>query len=819
MVLTHHGINHVAANLQDLYRETDAVVMCTTNMIFDTFLAESLLALQAGKTVVLADEEEMMLPWKIAQLIRENGASFLQMTPSRMRVCLENQDFCRAMEQIRCFLTAGEVLDETLVKQISGISGTKIVNLYGPAEGTVYASRLDCLPGKHINIGKPFYNNRIYLLDEKQRPVLPTAVGEIYLAGAGVTDGYLNQPERTQEVFLPDLVEAGEKMYRTGDFGRLRLDGTIDFCGRADHQVKLNGQRVELDEIAGLLQKKCAVQQAVVVPIREQERVRSLRAFYVPEKLPVESGSLAEILGRNLPSYMIPAEFYPMKQIPLTASGKADLHLLQKAPETWKDYVWQEVSGADIAVDITDDLPEETMPLGMENGVSDIRALWCEVLGRKEIREDQSFFEQGGTSLVAMQVMTGYYERDLEMTMEQFFAHPTLQAQYELLRIDASDLKGSDLQGSNIKEQSDKVKAVLLTGATGFLGAHLLDALLRQTPVDVPVVCGVRKSSLKKLMSTWNYYFGEVRAQEMKQRVQLELLNLTEDHLGLMPERYQHLAGRIGQIWHCAADVRHFAADDEILRTNLDGTRQLLTLAQAAGADFEYVSTISVGGSFVREFPDLFVTFDEDDYDLGQNWEENQYIKSKFLAEGCVREAYQAGLGGHIFRVGCLVGRNRDGKTQINIESNAFYQMLNGLSCLKSVPEMFADIPVEMMPVDLCAEEMLKLQRGSRQTCHLTGAVMNLLELTRLWNPSVQICDIEQFQKEIAQNMHGPKREMCRNLYERMLNLEKQPLRVIPENEKTLQELNNCGGIRDKIQTDIILDGMRARQMEREVEA
>ena len=302
-VLTHYGVNNVFANLKDLYKNTTGNVLCTTNMIFDTFLAESLLAWMAGKTVVLADEEEMMLPWKVAKLTEDYHVTWMQMTPSRMKVCMENEEFCDSLQKIEHFITAGEVLSQSLTEQIYSVSGQiKIVNLYGPTEGTIYATRADVRQGCHVNIGKPLYNNRIYLLDEQRRPVLPTAVGEIYLAGACVTEGYINRPEETEQAYLPDLYAEGERMYRTGDLGRLRMDGTIDFYGRLDHQVKLNGQRIELDEIVSAMKKSHLVKQAVVVPIMEEGRTRSLRAFYVPEDREVPAEKFREILGRDLPS-------------------------------------------------------------------------------------------------------------------------------------------------------------------------------------------------------------------------------------------------------------------------------------------------------------------------------------------------------------------------------------------------------------------------------------------------------------------------------------------------------------------------------------
>lgn len=784
-VLTHYGVNNVFANLKDLYKNTTGNVLCTTNMIFDTFLAESLLAWMAGKTVVLADEEEMMLPWKVAKLTEDYHVTWMQMTPSRMKVCMENEEFCDSLQKIEHFITAGEVLSQSLTEQIYSVSGQiKIVNLYGPTEGTIYATREDVRQGCHVNIGKPLYNNRIYLLDEQRRPVLPTAVGEIYLAGACVTEGYINRPEETEQAYLPDLYAEGERMYRTGDLGRLRMDGTIDFYGRLDHQVKLNGQRIELDEIVSAMKKSHLVKQAVVVPIMEEGRTRSLRAFYVPEDREVPAEKFREILGRDLPSYMIPAMFLPLREIPLTATGKADLVYLQSDAFAENPVLCREP-----------DVPSEEIEIVTQ--VDELRALWCRVLERERIDENQSFFEQGGTSLAAMQVLAGYYDRGIQMTMEDFFRIPVFREQMEQLqmvpedRAECRSMPEPVIQEMIPEKSYGEGGAILLTGATGFLGAHLLYELLRQVPEEQEVICLVRKSSLKKISDIWAYYFGTDWMLQTRKRVKIEIADLMDEKLGLSEDHYLALAERISEIYHCAADVRHYAADDSILRTNVNGTRHMLSLAQRAQAAFQYVSTLSVGGSVLPEFPDTYILFEEEDYDLGQNWEENQYVKSKFLAEGLVRDAFCDGMKGHIFRIGRLVGRASDGKFQRNAQTNAFYRTIREIRELPCIPENFGEIRVDLTPVDTCAAEILALHESKMQTLHLMGDIISLKDLMlQLW-PQREVCGEEAFQNAVAAKRQTGAEEQMGNLCQQMIYRKIHPVMIEPSDVKTREELKN----------------------------
>ncbi|NLF34686.1 MAG: amino acid adenylation domain-containing protein, partial [Clostridiales bacterium] len=332
VMLAHRALSNLYLSIHALMAPVEGPVLCSTNLVFDTFITETLLPLAMGKTVVMADEEEMMLPWRLAELIQREGVKTVQFTPSRIQMCLTNQAFQEAVSRLDMVLYSGEVLSPLLLRQTRALaSRATTVNMYGPTEAAVYCTMTEVDPEGHVNIGFPLKNTRVYILDENRKPVLPTAYGELYLSGECLSKGYISRPDLTENAFVPDPFFPGDLMYRTGDIARLRLDGSYDFLGRADAQVKLNGQRVELDEInSNMVSTGCALQ-AATVPLQRDDGSMELFTYYLPNPdQPDGEGEVRARLGSILPAYMIPSHLIKLTAMPYTASGKIDLRALKE---------------------------------------------------------------------------------------------------------------------------------------------------------------------------------------------------------------------------------------------------------------------------------------------------------------------------------------------------------------------------------------------------------------------------------------------------------------------------------------------------------
>jgi amino acid adenylation domain-containing protein/FkbM family methyltransferase len=286
-----------------------------------------------------------------------------------------------------------------------------VVNNYGPTETTVVATSgpID-ETADVLHIGRPIANTRIYLLDRFGQPVPLGAPGEIHIGGAGVARGYLNQPELTEERFLPDpFSRDGGRMYRTGDLARYRPDGTLEFLGRNDFQVKIRGFRIELGEIEASLARHPAVREVLVVP--DAGAADSLLAYYIAaddaQDIPVQT--LRAHLLAHLPEYMVPAAYIRLDAFPLTANGKIDRAALP-APRDAARAARNHVA------------PEE----GIE---ADVARIWADLLKVEQVGRDDQFFELGGHSLLVMKMVSRIRtELGLEVPMAELFARPTLSA-------------------------------------------------------------------------------------------------------------------------------------------------------------------------------------------------------------------------------------------------------------------------------------------------------------------------------------------------------------------------------------------------------
>ena len=821
VMLRWRSIANMAAGFQKILEQSSGAILCTTNVVFDMFNGEVVIPLSMGKTIVMADEEEMMLPWKLAEIIERDGVKITQSTPSRVQMWLSNEAFCRASANLELMIYGGEVLTDVLLRQAQTASNEAIqVNMYGPTEGTVYNTTRTADHRKHINVGWPMRNNRVYVLDEALQPVLPTAVGELYLAGECVSEGYISRPDLNEASYRPDPFFPGERMYRTGDLGRLRLDGSYDFMGRRDAQVKLNGQRVELDEINGAFVSQGCALQAATVPVHHEDGSMELFTYYIPAPEPVDEGQLRERLSKLLPAYMIPSRMLPMDKLPCTPTGKVNLKALRELAQSGSDQVSDELCKLELTAhpSACEPLPAEPAPSSSEEpqdtGSLDwILSLWRKVLNRKDVDPDRSFFEQGGTSLAALSILSYYNNHKLILSLAQFYENPTAAGQANLFcppsqqeapapaasadhekapASSAAPLYPRQVPITVTPSRKRTLKTVLLTGATGFLGAHLLRALLEAGAVKV--ICTMRDGSQERLIETLSWYFGAGWASGLGRQVDVVKADISQPGLGLPPRDYQSLSGKIASIWNCAADVRHYAADqDALLRTNLNGTQELLKLARAANVPYYHMSTTSVAGNRLldRSTP---ASFTEDLFHIGQDWQQNLYVRSKFLAEHAVFNAAQAGLDVRIFRLGRLVGRAQDGIFQKNPRSNAFWLTMRGIHALGAIPVSMAALPMELTPIDWCAQAIVALRNAPLPVYHLQGPTPPTAEeVARAVVPDLQLLSDQDFEQLLAHAPVDAEGDLLAPLLDLWNQLKTAPSTITVSNALTMAQLERIG--------------------------
>jgi amino acid adenylation domain-containing protein len=399
-------------------------VLQFSSLNFDASVMDMFMTLQSGGRVVLASTQTLHSPPLLAALMRDRKVTFVFMPPAVVSL-LSGQKF----PDLRILTVGGEALPPDLVGAWVR-PGLRFVNVYGPTENTVLATAAE-LDGTVLPppIGRPLANQQAYVLDAHLNPVPIGVAGELHVGGANVTRGYLNAPQLTGQRFIPDPFRPGRRLYKTGDLVKRLPDGNIVFLGRADDQVKIHGLRVELGEIETALVSHPAVSQAVAVIAEDRSGQRQL-ASYVRFDGPAVD--LLQYLARRLPDYMVPAYVIAVKEFPLNASGKIDKAALP-------------------ALDPVDAKTAYVAPRTLiETMLTD---MYARLLGREQAGIDDGFFDLGGNSLQAMQLITQIDEElaaDIDVNVTAVFLAPSPRQLAELLR--QMGLEDAELTDEEIEE-------------------------------------------------------------------------------------------------------------------------------------------------------------------------------------------------------------------------------------------------------------------------------------------------------------------------------------------------------------------------------
>ena len=561
-------------------------------------------------------------------------------------------------------------------------------------------------------------------------------------------------------------------------------DGRIDFIGRRDHQVKLNGQRIELGEITQKILDYGYVTQAATI-LKKNDQFMQLCSFVEPPKdTHVDLSALREYLKKELPTYMIPSEIYELQTMPCTASGKLDLAALKSY-----DFSSEESKMSQCQENHSDNCAR--LDAG-ENVAQQIQNLWRETLSADSIAPDVSFFEQGGTSLAALSLLSSYYNLGINMTLADFYEHPTLNGQSAFFQM--TELANTEPKQSAVIQidtlpltPSDDKNAVFLTGATGFLGAHLLKSLLDAGYSKV--FCLVR-GDRTRLDNTLEWYFGKQWLTAFRLKIEAIAGDMTQEKFGLSDESFAHICRNIAYVVHAAADVRHYACDDTPEKTNCAGTAQAIHLAEKSNAKLVHISTVSLCGEYLPDTPEVTRDFSELDFEIGQNWQDSVYLRGKYGAEKLVRQATKKGLSAVILRIGRLVGRSSDGVFQKNAESNTFWGLVNGMMCLDMISRDLAELPMEMTAVDDCAKAAVLLMQSNGQVYHLFNP--NILKVQDILNEigkPLPITAREMFEHHLKEKCRaglGVRLAPLISQYQRLMQV---PFRITPVCYDTRQEL------------------------------
>ncbi len=370
-------------------------------------------ALVTGGCLHVIDYEVATDAERFAAYLEQHPIDILKIVPSHLSALLAGREVLPR----KCLVLGGEALTQQLAGQLSQTSSTcRIINHYGPTETTVGCLTFDVdeMPDHAtatVPIGRPIANTQVYVLDAEGRLAPLGAGGELYIGGAGVARGYLNQPAATAERFIPDSFSGreGARLYSTGDLVRQLRNGVMEFLGRTDSQVKIRGHRIELGEIEVALRQHPEVREAVVLATSDEREHKRLVSYLVPSGKPAPSVSeLQSFLKPRLPSYMWPSIFVLLDELPLTPNGKLDRRALP-APEAAR------LASAAHSLEAPRSDVEKTLT-----------EIWKQVLGIAELGIHDNFFELGGDSIISIQIIARANQRGIRLTPKQLFQNQTI---------------------------------------------------------------------------------------------------------------------------------------------------------------------------------------------------------------------------------------------------------------------------------------------------------------------------------------------------------------------------------------------------------
>lgn len=611
-----------------------------------------------------------------------------------------------------------------------------------------------------ITIGKPIANTQIYIVD-KYMNCLPIGVtGEICVAGDGVGAGYLNRPELTAEKFIDNPFGEG-KLYKTGDLAYWREDGNLVYVGRNDFQVKIRGLRIELGEIENAISSVDGIAQSVVVVRKDKEGRQLICAFYTGQE--IEAKVIRAEIGKRLPKYMLPHIFTHLDEMPLTPSGKRNRKALP------------EVDLENIQSDMEYVAPQtDTEKL--------LCAIMAEILNAGQVGLTDDFFDLGGDSLKAIELISACESEGLHIDLQSVFEHPTPKEMIENISANSAHITLYDksdfaelhkLIENNKPAYTPEAKEVavgniLLAGATGYLGAHILDEYLKND--SGTAYCIVRGESVddskQRLIELLRFYFGDVYSAE--DRIVVLCGDVTEKQLGLSENDYRLLLSHVNTVINSVASVKHYGSYGFFHKANVQSVEHLIAFCKEAAAKLIHISTTSVAGndfdtemSFV-DMPEE-IKFTEHDLYIGQPLD-NVYVRSKFEAECTVLTAMQNGLQANIMRMGNLTNRRRDGVFQRNYESNAFLKHIKAITDLGLIPSDLLNLKTEFTPIDEAAKAVMAITRHFRNDCNVfhienTNPISfdSLFSYMHMLGLNLQSVSKEQFNRALRKSENDPK--------------------------------------------------------------
>ena len=678
VLLSQYNLAHFTAWLSSCVALDDTSrVLQFSPLSFDSSLIDIFPALIAGAELIVPSADQRHDPQQLVELIRLQRITHAFLPPALLSILPLDQPLglCH-------LLTGGDFCEPYVIERLAG--RCQLHNFYGPTEATVLAThRTFRLGDSNRNIGLPIANSQVLILDDHLQPVDEQVMGDLYIAGPGVGQGYLNGPTQADSPFVTLTLPDGQGLlaYRSGDLAKWTPDG-IELGGRRDDQVKIRGFRVEPQEIEQCLRSSRLFRQVAVVI----DKACRIIGFAAQPEPGATLASLKEHARQWLPEHMQPIAWSELPSLPSSSNGKIDRKALRATPNI----------RAQKAIRCSTPIQAQLVDL------------WAELLelSAGDVSIDDSFFDLGGHSILLSTLLLRLRGQfGCSLSLSQFFKAPTIRAlalqieggalpdtPFNQMKKDAS--RTLDLKVLPEARAGDPSKAIV-TGANSFVGVHIVQALLADGAKEV--ACLVRALPGQSAADRFTQALREYRLERLDlSRVQVYAADLRQPRMGLSCEAYEHIARHHGVLVHNAAQVNHVMDYTALAKDNVEPVFECLRLCEThCKKVLNFISTLSACSSidtdrYVLEAPashalPLYV--------------KNGYNLSKWVAERLLGRAVEQGAWVNIHRPGNISFNSQNGVCQPH--KNRLMLMLKGSLQLGMVPRMEGNF--DLMPVDFLA--------------------------------------------------------------------------------------------------------------------
>lgn len=760
-MVTHKNICNLKESIKN-----DEILKATCNDIslsilkysFDASGIDIYTALLFGGTLVLVQKEEELNPKKVIKIMEKHKVTRSFSIPKWIEnIAVQDKLLNVDLSNLKILGTGGETLKPYILNHLlDKYEGLKVLNLYGPTETTMFTT---CkvvtkkeIEENYTSIGRPIYGARIGVVNSENEFMPLNTKGELIIyedekSIKNISKGYLNLEEISNKKFIEinnPITGKKIKIYKTGDIVKINNNLEIEFMGRDDDVVKVNGgYLIALSEVENTIQKLLGENFKAYPIAIPYNNTKIIILFLTKKEKNISLENIKRFINKNISFYMKPKKIIEIKEFPRNSSGKIDRKELKRIAIKYMEENKKEII-----------LPKTKLEKEIYNDIKKIITI-------DEFSICDDFMDDLGIDSLSLTALYTYLEK-YNIKIQDIYNNSNIKDLANFIENNNVELNPdlTDIEKIKIKNNIKifDLSNVLITGVTGFLGMHLLKELLNNDKTK-KIYCIIRNKinfdGKKRLVSLVEYYFpkNEDLLNLINKKVIILDGDITKEKLGLEQQQYNYLKKEITTVINSAANVRHFAKPQVIRKDNVQSVKQIIEFCENK-ISFAHISTLSIAGFKGKNTKNEI--YDENTLYINQEFKDNPYLISKFEAEKEIIKVVQnENLNAIIFRLGNIMPRIEDGKFQKNEKQNVFLQALKTIINSKIIAKELLELELEFSPVDECSKIIIELMKNNKENLiyHILNnkgiKISELIQIFKEYGHDVKIGNMNEFINEL----------------------------------------------------------------------